>query len=128
MGKPPDSNLIARQLANLVCHLYALPRYLEKFGETSRPADLALHECLGFRASKAIVWTLKKGSEAVGGTTEVSVGGRFQLNSIVLIRRLATLDQGIAFCQLKSQPKTWRKKGCVEFLLFGRGRPRPFMR
>src|SRR5689334_7442969 len=48
MGKPPDSNLIARQLANLPCYLYASPRYLERSGEPGHPTDLTQHECLGF--------------------------------------------------------------------------------
>lgn len=92
MGHPPSSNLIARQLANLPCHLYAAPRYLEQFGEPVHPTDLSTHECIGFRSGKAHVWPLHKGDE----TLEIAVGGRFQLNSVGLIRRLATLDQGIA--------------------------------
>lgn len=40
IGSPPDSNLIAWQLANLACNLYASPRYLEQFGEPSQPADM----------------------------------------------------------------------------------------
>lgn len=91
MGHPPNSNLIARQLANLACHLYASPRYLEQFGEPGHPADLARHECLGFRTAKTNVWTLHNAADSV----EVAVGGRFQLNSVGLIRRLATLDLGI---------------------------------
>lgn len=92
MGPPPDSALIARQLANLRCYIYASPRYLEQSGVPSHPADLENHECLGFRPGKANSWTLRRGGESV----EVSVGGRFQLNSVGLIRRLATLDMGIA--------------------------------
>lgn len=92
MGNPPNSNLIARQLANLACYLYASPRYLEQFGEPSDPADLAQHECLGFRTAKANVWALHKADQSM----EIPVGGRFQLNSVGLIRRLSTLDQGIA--------------------------------
>jgi DNA-binding transcriptional LysR family regulator len=92
MGKPPDSNLIARQLANLPCYLYASPRYLEHTGEPGHPFDLGQHECLGFRTTKASAWTLHHGDESV----EVAVGGRFQLNSAGLIRRLASLDLGIA--------------------------------
>jgi len=92
MGHPPSSNLIARQLANLSCHLYASPRYLEQFGEPAHPAELAQHECLGFKSAKATVWLLNKGEESM----EIAVGGRFQLNSVGLIRRLASLDQGIA--------------------------------
>jgi DNA-binding transcriptional LysR family regulator len=92
MGNPPNSNLIARQLANLACYLYASPRYLEQFGAPFHPTDLAQHECLGFRTAKANVWILHKANESM----EVAVAGRFQLNSVGLIRRLATLDQGIA--------------------------------
>lgn len=54
--------------------------------------DLSQHECLGFRTAKANVWVLHKGDESLA----ITVGGRFQLNSVGLIRRLATLDQGIA--------------------------------
>jgi DNA-binding transcriptional LysR family regulator len=92
MGTPPDSNLIARQLANLNCYLYASPRYLEQSGEPGHPTDLANHECLGFRAGKANSWTLHHGEESI----DVSVGGRFQLNSVGLIRKLASLDLGVA--------------------------------
>lgn len=92
MGKPPDSNLIARQLANLPCYLYASPRYLEQSGEPGHPTDLAHHECLGFRATKTNAWTLHSADQSV----EVAVGGRFQVNSIGLTRRLASLDLGIA--------------------------------
>lgn len=92
MGRQPDSNLVARQLANLSCHLYASPRYVEQFGEPTHPAELVKHECIGLRAGKANAWVLHRGEESL----EIAIGGRFQLNSVGLIRRLATLDQGIA--------------------------------
>lgn len=92
MGNPPDSNLIARQLANLPCHLYASPRYLKNSGEPIHPTDLTQHECLGFRTLKSNIWTLRNADESM----DVAVSGKYQLNSIGLIRRLATLDQGIA--------------------------------
>jgi DNA-binding transcriptional LysR family regulator len=89
MGKPKDSNLIARQLASLPCYLYASPRYLELFGEPCHPSDLAQHECLCF--PKGELWTLHRAQE----TVEMTVGGRFVLNSVGMTRRLATLDQGV---------------------------------
>lgn len=92
MGNPPNSNLIARQLANLACHLYASPRYLEQFGEPAHPSELVQHECIVFKSLKATVWLLHKTDESL----EIGVGGRYQINSVGLIRRLATLDQGIA--------------------------------
>lgn len=92
MGHPPDSNLIARQLASLPCYLYASPRYLKNAGEPADPSDLAQHECLGFRTLKSHAWTLRHADESM----DVAVGGRFQLNSMGLIRRLASMDLGIA--------------------------------
>src|SRR5712664_3676272 len=87
MGELPDSNLIARQLARLPRYLYASPRYLDLSGEPSQPSDLARHECLRMRTAEAGVWTLHGAAEMV----EIAVGGRFLLNSIGMIRRLATL-------------------------------------
>jgi DNA-binding transcriptional LysR family regulator len=91
MGELPDSTLIARQLAQLPRHLYASPRYLELYGEPKEPGDLAQHECLLFR-EQANTWTLHRAAE----TVEAPIGGRFRLNSVGMIRRLATLDLGIA--------------------------------
>ncbi|MGH8332757.1 MAG: LysR family transcriptional regulator [Pseudomonas sp.] len=90
MGEPADSNLIARKLASLSRRLYASPRYLELNGEPSNPSELVNHECLRLR--KAGKWQLSHSGEVV----EVEVGGRFQLNSVGMLRRLATLDLGIA--------------------------------
>lgn len=89
MGESEDSQLIARPLASLTPYLYASPNYLERAGEPCRPADLQQHECLGIL--KAGTWTLHSGKRA----STVPVGGRFALNNVGMIRRLATLDWGI---------------------------------
>ncbi|BEO06777.1 LysR family transcriptional regulator [Serratia marcescens] len=89
-GKPENSQLIARLLAELPAYLYASPRYLERMGEPGEPADLERHECLGIL--KATSWTLHDETT----TTTISFGGgRFTLNSIGMIRQLAVLDMGI---------------------------------
>ncbi len=90
MGEQADSGLIARQLARLPRYLYASPQYLERAGQPNEPGDLAQHECLC--QPRATTWTLNDGTKEVA----VAVGGRFTLNSIGMIRRLATLDLGIA--------------------------------
>ncbi|MFB9262815.1 LysR family transcriptional regulator [Bradyrhizobium erythrophlei] len=90
MGELPDSTLIARKLAEIPRYLFASPRYLALSGEPSRPADLDKHECLDFPRGGA--WTLRDGVQSV----DVTVGGRFRLNSIGMIRRMALLDLGIA--------------------------------
>lgn len=92
MGSPPSSNLIARHLADLPCCLYASPRYLAEYGEPGDPSDLAQHECLAFRATKSSVWSLHNADEVI----DVAVGGRFLVNSVGMIHKLATLDQGVA--------------------------------
>lgn len=89
MGEPENSQLIARPLASLQANLYASPAYLERSGEPRTPADLGRHECLGML--KVGSWTLHEGAH----TVTVPVGGRFTLNSVGMIRRLATLDMGI---------------------------------
>jgi len=89
MGEPKDSNLIARLLARLSVQVYASPRYLELSGEPTHPSDLAQHECVGF--PKTGKWALHRGAE----TVEVEVGGRFLVDSIGMIRRLATLGLGV---------------------------------
>lgn len=91
MGEPADSNLIARKLATLPRLLYASPRYLELHGEPDEPDQLSAHQCLRLSAMKATGWKLA----CAGVTREVQVDGRFQLNSIGMLRRLATLDLGI---------------------------------
>ena len=89
MGEQQDSNLIARQLARLPTYLYASPRYLELSGEPSEPADLEQHECLSILKSGE--WTLHKGTQMA----KIAVSSKFVINSVGMIRRLATLDMGI---------------------------------
>lgn len=89
MGESESSHLIARPLARLPAYLYASPDYIERSGEPVEPDDLVRHECLGM--SKTNMWTLHDGSR----TAMISVGGRFVLNNVGMIRRLATLGMGI---------------------------------
>lgn len=93
MGESLDSGLIARQLASLPAYLYASPGYLASAGEPLQPADLSRHECLGFRTAKPLAWALHCPTSQA--EMQVEVGGRFQLNSVGMMRRLATLDLGI---------------------------------
>lgn len=89
MGESESSQLIARPLASLTPYLYASPGYLQRAGEPGKPADLERHECLF--VLRADTWTLHDARR----TSTVKVGGRFTLNSVSMIRRLATLDMGI---------------------------------
>jgi DNA-binding transcriptional LysR family regulator len=90
MGKPEDSQLITRTLTTLTPYLYASPGYLAQSGEPRRPADLERHQCLGVLHGSG--WDLYRENKSV----TIAASGRFRLNSIGMIRRLATLDMGLA--------------------------------
>ena len=92
IGGSQDSGLISRLLATLNTQLYASPDYLARAGLPERPSDLSTHECIGFRSLKPSIWTLLHED---GANEDVVVTGRFQLNSVGMMRRLATLDLGI---------------------------------
>jgi DNA-binding transcriptional LysR family regulator len=89
IGESENSQLIARALALLTPYLYASPGYLERSGEPGKPAELKQHECLSIQ--KAGSWTLHNDKR----TVTVPVSGRFALNSVGMIRHLATFDLGI---------------------------------
>jgi DNA-binding transcriptional LysR family regulator len=89
MGEPENSQLIARPLALLRPHLYASPGYLRRSGTPKHPIDLERHDCLNIL--KGGTWTLINREQI----TTLSIGSRFTMNNVGLIRRLATLDMGI---------------------------------
>lgn len=89
IGESADSQLIARPLASLIPHLYASPKYLKRSGIPAEPADLSQHECLGILRAGA--WNLTNGNSNI----KIPVSGRFNLNSVGMIRRMATLDMGV---------------------------------
>jgi DNA-binding transcriptional LysR family regulator len=91
MGEQRDSNLVARRLADLPRHMYAAPSYLAKAGEPLTPQDLANHDCM-LMPKQTPIWTLR----GTGATLDVTVSGRFQSNSIGMMRSLAAHGAGIA--------------------------------
>jgi len=90
MGESENSQLISRRLASLQTCLYASPAYLDRSGEPHEPAELEQHECLNI--ARAGSWTLQDGTRSI---KVVANSGRFSLNSVGMMRRLATLDVGI---------------------------------
>ncbi|WP_310633322.1 LysR family transcriptional regulator [Paraburkholderia sp.] len=91
IGESENSQLIARWLASLTPSLYASPGYLKRSGVPEKPADLERHACLTIL--KASAWTLHDSQRKRSVTVPVS--GRYTLNSVGMIRRIATLDGGI---------------------------------
>ncbi|NGX95346.1 MAG: LysR family transcriptional regulator [Candidatus Afipia apatlaquensis] len=96
MGELPDSGLIARKLAEVPRYLYASRRYLNERGEPKKPSDLERHDCLLF--PKEGKWTLKRGELA----REVHVKGKFRLNNVGMMHRLALEGLGVAMLAQES--------------------------
>lgn len=92
MGTQPDSGLIARKLGALPRYIYASPQYLGMKGEPVTPQDLSAHECLIMRPEKTATWHLYQGQEK----ESIRTSGRFQMNSIGMMRRLANMGMGVA--------------------------------
>lgn len=90
VGEPEDSQLIARPLTQLQTALYASPDYLQTAGIPHHPEDLKQHSCLGML--KISHWQLYRADASIELPLNPS---RFVLNSIGLLRKLATLHQGI---------------------------------
>ena len=91
IGELPNTTLIARKLTQFQSKLFASPTYIKRYGLPVQPSDLSHHDCICFIKNKA--WTLYQADLAA----QVSIQGRFQLNNIGMMRRLALLDQGITF-------------------------------
>lgn len=89
MGGSENSQLISRLLVTLTPYLYASPGYLARAGEPGKPEELAQHECINILRGGE--WELHSGKQV----TTVPVSGRFSLNSVGMLRRLAVLDMGI---------------------------------
>lgn len=51
-GAPHDSSLMARRIADTRRVICASPRYIERFGAPSTPAELASHMCIIFRGTQ----------------------------------------------------------------------------
>ncbi|WP_290871496.1 LysR family transcriptional regulator [Aquabacterium sp.] len=119
MGGLPDSGLIAQRLALLNARVYATPRYLARAGEPRTPQALSQHECLCF--PKADTWTLERD----GLVIEVPVTGRYTLNSVGMIRRLALLDQGLMLLPKAVVADDLASGQVVEVLPGWQGRPVP---
>ena len=94
IGALPDSTQIARLLGKLSAYLYASPEYLKRHGTPQHPSDLSRFECIEFRADNSRVtrWPLSRGDEHI----EITPNQHFSVNSMAMVRSLASLGAGIA--------------------------------
>lgn len=92
IGSLPDSNLVARPLADYRTLICASPSYLARHGVPKCLADLSTHDCLGFSH-----WKIRDEWHLNGphGREAVRVQGRFQVNSGQALRMAALFGLGI---------------------------------
>src|SRR5260370_37671594 len=93
VGHLPDSQLVARKLADLRMIVCASPAYLERRGVPQIPADLSRHDCLVFSDAPDIAeWRFKEG---VMAERRIRVSGRLWVNSLDAVVSAAKEGAGI---------------------------------
>ncbi|MBU7574182.1 MAG: LysR family transcriptional regulator [Hydrogenophaga sp.] len=81
-GAPPDSRMIARQIAPNRRLLCASPAYLARHGVPKVPHDLTRHNCIGIRQGEEAygVWRLSSGRGKTVSTEAVKTRGNLTTN------------------------------------------------
>lgn len=90
VGPQRDSSLIARKISTVKDILIAHPDYLAKNGEPKHAEELCQHRLL--KGAPLIKWQLKNTS---GETIINSTKGRFEANSLNVVRRACSAGLGI---------------------------------
>jgi DNA-binding transcriptional LysR family regulator len=93
IGHLPDSQLVARKLADLRMIVCASPAYLESRGTPKVPSDLSRHDCLVFSDARGIAdWTFKAGAKS---ERRIRISGRLRVNSLDALVTAAKEGTGI---------------------------------
>jgi DNA-binding transcriptional LysR family regulator len=93
IGHLPDSQLVARKLADLRMIVCASPAYLERRGMPEVPADLAGHDCLAFSDAPGITeWRFNGSAKA---QRKIRISARLWMNSLDALVTAAKEGAGI---------------------------------
>jgi len=93
VGHLPDSQLVARKLADLRMIVCASPSYLERRGVPRLPADLGRHDCLVFSDTPGVAeWRFREGAKA---ERRIRIAGRLWVNSLDALVSAAKQGAGI---------------------------------
>jgi DNA-binding transcriptional LysR family regulator len=93
VGHLPDSQLVARKLADLRMVHCASPAYLERRGLPKLPSELSRHDCLVFSDSPGIAeWRFK---ESAKSERKIRISGRLWVNSLDALVSAAKAGAGI---------------------------------
>lgn len=94
IGRPADSNLVARKLCDVRIVVVAAGAYLERMGEPGAPDDLARHDCIidtNFRDPNRWPFRLPNGTAQM-----VPVSGRIHYSNAEACLRAAEAGLGLA--------------------------------
>ncbi|HBK45035.1 MAG TPA: LysR family transcriptional regulator [Xanthomonadaceae bacterium] len=130
IGALPDSQLMARKLAEhhrIVC---ASPAYVERHGAPATPQELSSHQALRFSLSGDDKWLLLNGAARRAGSKEVAVRlqGNIRANDTESILALAVAGCGVALLPNWSVTEALRAGQLIHLLpdwqaQVGRGAP-----
>src|SRR6201987_3077268 len=93
--EPPDSSLIARQLAPCRMVVCGAPRYFEKHGTPRTPADLAIHNCLTVAVTGLSYYRTWHLTAADGTALNISPIGNLRTNSGAVLKVAALAGHGL---------------------------------
>ncbi len=94
IGDPPESDLVARRVADHQFAICASERYLERHGLPRRPDDLSRHNCIEYLQpdGKSPEWTFQKD----GDVQTIPVRGNLKVNDGQAMVGMAAAGIGIA--------------------------------
>lgn len=111
---PDDTTLVARQLCEMRCGLYASPAYLKRYGEPQTPPELMQHHALQLIGGNgdAQPWRLTRGNEHWEGLPN----GPLAANSPGLQREMAAHGLGIVGLDDRLA-RSWIERGLLQRIL-----------
>lgn len=92
-GDLKDSSLIAKRIGATYFVPVASKKYLKTHGTISHPRELLKHNCLQFTPIGTDHWKMT----GPKGTLLAPLPGKFMVNHMEMIKKMALLDQGIAY-------------------------------
>jgi DNA-binding transcriptional LysR family regulator len=93
IGRPPDSDLIARQVGHVRWVICASPGYLARRGEPARPEALAGHDCIALEGLRTYRdWEFKDAA----AVRSIAISPRFSVNVADAVVEAAASGLGVA--------------------------------
>lgn len=122
IGELPDSNLVARPLANIARVVCASPGYLARFGTPAVPQDLGQHRCVCFEGvASPTRWTFVVSN----GTLDVPVRSRLSVNTADAAVDAAIAGLGVTRVLSYQVDRALAAGTLVRLLTAHEGRPMP---